>query len=151
MKKSNWIIASIVAGAIGVAGVAQAGGGPGCNFRGDQRGDGMMHMMKKLDLTLNLTKEQRQAVRNIKKDTRDKVEDKRDEMFDIRKELHEQATAENYDAAKVQKLADTKAKLMSELAVQRVETMQRIRKELTAEQLEQLDDFKDRRFGRRHH
>lgn len=147
MKRRNWIIASVVAGAIGVAGVAQAGGGSGCNFRGDHRGDGMMYMMKNLDLS----KEQRQAIRDIKKDSRDKMEAKRDEMFDIRKELHEQVNSENYDAAKVRKLADAKAKIMSDLAVQNIETMQRVQKELTAEQREKLDDVKDYRFGRGRH
>lgn len=147
MKKRNWIIASVVAGAIGVAGVAQACGGPGGHFRDDYRDDSMMYMMKKLDLT----KEQRQAVRSIKKDMRNKMEAKRDEMFDIRKELHDQVNSENYDAAKVRKLADAKAKIMSDLAVQKIETMQRIRKELTAEQLEKFDDVKESRFGRGRH
>ena len=144
MKKRNWIIGSILAGTIGVAGVAHACGGPGGHFRGDHKGGRMMHVMKKLDLT----KEQRQAIRTIKNESRDKMEVKRDEMLDIRKALHEQVKTEKYDAAKVRKLADAKAKLMADMTVQRINTMHQIRKELTAEQLEELDEIKDRRFGR---
>lgn len=145
MKKRNWIIVTVLAGTIGVAGVSHACGGKGGHSRGGHKGDAIMHIMKKLDLS----KEQRQAVRKIKNESRDKMEAKRDEMFDIRKELREQGKAENYDAAKVRKLADARAKIMADMTVQKIETMQRIRKELTAEQREKLEDFKGRRFERR--
>lgn len=144
MKKRNWIIGSILAGTIGIAGVAHACGGPGGHFRGGHSGDRMMHVMQ----TLDLTKEQREAIRNIKNESRDQMEVKRDEMFEIRKALHEQGSAETYDAAKVRQLADAKAKIMADMTVQRIKTMHQIRKELTAEQLEELDEIKDRRFGR---
>ncbi|MCW8899255.1 MAG: Spy/CpxP family protein refolding chaperone [Gammaproteobacteria bacterium] len=144
MKKRNWIIGSILAGAIGITGVAQACSGYGEHSRGDHKGDRMMHVMKKLDLT----KEQRQAVRNIKKESRDQMEVKRDEMFELRKALRKEANAKKYNAAKVRELADAKAKIMSDITVQRIETMNRVRKELTPEQLEKLDDIKARRFDR---
>lgn len=144
MNKRNWIIGSILAGTIGIAGVAHACGGHGDHSRGDHRGDRMMHVMKKLDLT----KEQRQAVRNIKKESRDQMEVKRDEMFELHKALQKEGSAKKYNAAKVRELADAKAKLMSDMTVQRIETMNRVRKELTPEQIEKLDDIKARRFGR---
>lgn len=144
MNKRNWIIGSILAGVIGITGVAQACGGPGKHSRGDHRGDQMMHMMKKLDLTA----EQRKAVRNIKNESRDQMDAGRDKMMEIRKALREHGSADTYDAAKVRELADAKAKIMADMTVQRVEAMQRIRKQLTVEQLEKLDDIKGRRLDR---
>lgn len=141
MKKRNWIIASILASTIGVAGVSHACGGPGGHSRGDHKGNRMMHVMKKLDLS----KEQKQAVRSIKNESRDKMQSKRDEMSDIRKALREQARSETYDATKARELADARAKIMSDMTVQRIETMNRIRKQLTADQLEKLDSFKGKR------
>jgi len=147
MKKRNVIIGGILAGTIGVAGLAQACGGPGGGFRGghdDHRGDKMMYVMKKLDLN----DEQRDAVRTIKRDSRDQMEAKRDEMYDIRQALRKQASAETYDVAKVRELADAKARVMADITVQRIETMQKVRQQLTPEQLEEFDDIKDRRFKR---
>jgi Spy/CpxP family protein refolding chaperone len=105
----------------------------------------MMHMMN----TLDLTAEQREAIRKIKNDTREQMGAKRDEMFEIRKALREQGRAETYDAAKVRELADAKAKIMADMTVQRVKTMHQIRKELTPEQIKQLNEMKEHRFG--HH
>lgn len=149
MKKRNLIIGSILAGSIGVAGLAQACGGPGGGgFRGSNHdghgGDRMMHVMKKLDLS----KEQRESMRNIKRDTRDQMESKRDEMFDIRQALQKQVRADNYDAARVRELADAKAKIMADITVQRIETMQKIRKQLTPEQLEEFNEMNEHRSKR---
>ncbi len=144
MKKRNLIIASLLAGTIGITGAAHACGGHDGHNRSDHKGDRMMHVMKKLDLS----KEQRQAVREIKNETRDQMESKRDDMKDIRKALRDQARAETYDATKVRELADAKARIMADMTVQRIETMQRIRKELTAEQLDKLNDMKERRSGK---
>lgn len=145
MNKRNWIIGSILAGTIGMAGVAHACGGPGGHDRGEHGGDRMMYMMK----TLDLTTEQRQAIRKIKNESRDQMEVKRDELFEIRKALREQGTADKYDEAKVRELADAKAKITADMTVQRIKTMHQIRKELTAEQLAELDEMKNQRFERR--
>ncbi len=148
MKKRNWIIGSVLAGTLLTAGAVYAGGG-GCGgpggFEGG-RGDKMMHMVQKLDLT----KEQRQAIWAIMDEQRDKMRDKRDDMFELRKALKEATTSDNYDAVKVRQLADTKAKMMSDMIVERTETMNRIRKVLTAEQVKKLDDTQSRFFGRGH-
>lgn len=148
MKKRNLIIGSILAGTIGVAGLAQACGGPGGGFRGGNHeghgGDRMMHVMKKLDLS----QEQRELVRNIKRDSRDQMESKRDEMFDIRQALQKQVSADTYDAAKVRELADAKSKIMADITVQRIETMQKVRQQLTPEQLEEFDEMKEHRSNR---
>jgi Spy/CpxP family protein refolding chaperone len=145
MKKRNWIIGSILAGTIGLAGVAHACGGPGGHFRDHHGGDRMMHVMKALDLST----EQRTAIRKIKNESRDQMDVKRDELFEIRKALRKQGSAETFDAAKVRKLADAKAKIKADMTVQRIKTMHQIRKELTAEQLAKLDEMKARRLERR--
>lgn len=147
MKKRNLIIGGILAGTIGVAGLAQACGGPDGGLRSGHdghRGDKMMHVMKKLDLN----DEQRDAVRTIKRDSSDQIEAQRDKMFDIRQALQKQASAETYDAVKVRELADAKARIMADMTVQRIEVMQKVRQQLTSEQLKKFDDMKERRFKR---
>lgn len=147
MKKRNLVIGSILAGSIltiGTAGLVHACGSPGGHYYGEHRGGKMMHVMKKLDLTT----EQHKTIRNIKDEQREKMSAKRDEMMDIRKELRQQVRADNYDAGKVRELADAKAKIMADMTVKRIETMNRIRKELTPEQVAKLDSFKERGFGR---
>ena len=151
MKKRNWVIGSVLAGTLLTAGAVYAGGGcggPGFGPGGFEggRGGNMMRMVEQLDLT----KEQRQAVWAIMDEQRNKMRDKRADMVDIRKALHEAATSANYDATKVRELADTKAKMMSDMMVERTETMNRIRKVLTAEQVKKLDDTQYRFFGRGH-
>jgi len=147
MKKRNLIVAGIIAGAIGVAGLSHASGYgeyKRCDYKNEHRG-GMKHMMKELDLT----KEQRQTLRKIKSESREQMEDNRDQIKEIRKQLHEQSRSENYDPSRVQELADKKAKLMSNMLVNKIESMQRIRKELTPEQQEEFDEMKEERFSHR--
>lgn len=151
MKKRNWVISSVLLGSVltmSTISVAQACGGSGGQSgynRGHSHQGQMMHMMGGLDLS----KEQRQAIRKIRNEQRDQMGDNQDEMIDLHKALREQAQAENYDAAKVQELASAKAKIMADMTVERIETMNRIRHELTPEQLEKMESFKGREFGRR--
>ena len=145
MKTRNWIVGSILAGSmlsLGIMGVANACGGPG----GHARGDRMMHVMQQLDLT----KDQRQAIRSIKDEQRDQMRANGDAMMDIRKSLREQVHAANYDAVKVRELADAKAKIMADMTVQRSATMHRIRQQLTAEQLVKLGNMQPAGPGRGH-
>ena len=148
MKKRNLIIASVLAGTIGIAGAAQAfggnGGGDRCNYKGEHRGDRMMHVLKKLDLS----DEQRQSVREIKKENLEQMKASRQQMMEVRKELREASSADNYDASKIRELADKKAKLMADMTVKRVEIMQRIRSELTPEQQKEFAEMKEHRSGR---
>ncbi|MCW8934530.1 MAG: Spy/CpxP family protein refolding chaperone [Gammaproteobacteria bacterium] len=150
MKKRNLILATLLAGSLGVAsvGVTHACDGPGGNSRGDQksdyRGGGMKKMMKKLDLT----KEQRQTIRNIKSESRDQMQAKREQMGDIRNALREQGRAKTLDVNKVRELADAKSKIMADMTVQRITTMHKVRKELTPEQLVKFDAMKEKRSKR---
>lgn len=150
MKKRNLILATLLAGSLGVAsvGVTHACDGPGGNYRGDRqsdhRGSGMKKMMKKLDLT----KEQRQTIRNIKSESRDQMQAKREQMGEIRNALREQGRAKTLDVNKVRELADAKSKIMADMTVQRLTTMHKVRKELTPEQLVKFDAMKDKRSKR---
>ena len=145
MKKRNWIIASVLAGTVGIAGAAHAfgghGGGDRCNYKGGHRGDKMMKVMKELDLS----DEQRQAVREIKKESREQMQASREQMMEVRKELREASSADNYDASKIREIADKKAKLMANMTVKRVEIMQRIRSELTPDQQKEFAEMKEHR------
>jgi len=144
MKKRSLILASILVGSLGVAG---AGVAHACSDHKGEHGDGhrgdkMMHVMKELDLS----KEQREAIRDIKNESRDQMQAQRDKMHEIRKALREQASAETLDISKVRKLADEKSKIMADMTVQRMQSMHQIRKQLTPEQLEKFDKMKEKRF-----
>lgn len=147
MKTSNWkkpaLLAGVLAGSILVFGSAQAFGPGGFGPGGCGGGPGMMRAMQ----TLDLTTEQQQAINTITSQQREKMQAHWQQMQDIRKALHEQATATNYDAAKVRELADTKAKLHAEMTVQRNATMHQIRQQLTEEQVEKLDSLQQSGFG----
>lgn len=141
MKKRNLIVGSVLAGSILLsAGAAHACKGPG----GHQRSDKMMHVMEKLDLS----EEQLASISSIKDQQKEQMSASRTEMKNIREALREQANSDNYDAAKVRELADAKAKLIAEITVKRTETMNRIRKELTPEQIAKMDKMKQRRSER---
>jgi len=140
-------MAAIMAGAMSVAGLTHASGygdHDRCEYKGDHRG-GMKHMMKELDLT----KEQRQTLRKFKSESREQMKNNREQVMELRKQLHEEAISEDYDSAKVRELADKKAKLMSDMLVKKMESMQRIRKVLTPEQREEFDDMKEDRYSHR--
>ncbi|NOR71112.1 MAG: periplasmic heavy metal sensor [Methylomarinum sp.] len=147
MKKRNWII-SIILGAsiitIGTARVANARGEWDGEFYGFHRGDKIMYLMRKLDLS----KVQRQVIRSIKNETREQMVAKRDEIHDMRRIMFELANSDAYDTDKVRELASAISPIRVEIIVQRLETMNRIRKELTPEQVAKMDDFLSTRIRR---
>jgi len=173
MKKRNLIISSILAGsmlAIGAAGSVYAydgpsGGGPafdgpgydgpgygGPGFYGHHREDyraqheaRMAYMMNQMELD----RKQREAISKIREEQAKKTKAKMDEMLKIREAMREQAHAEKYDAAKVRELADAQAKLMSDMMVERVETMNRIREQLTKDQEARMQQMRKQMMERR--
>jgi Spy/CpxP family protein refolding chaperone len=156
MKKNNLIISSILAATmltIGSAGVVHAYGGPNagpnagpnsgpmngpCGHQRESQSDRMAYMMNRLELD----RKQRDAIKKIRDEQDKQMQAKMDEMKKIRKEMREQAMAEKYDAAKVRELADTQAKLMSDMMVERMATMDRIRKLLTEQQAARMEQMK---------
>ncbi|MBV1922145.1 MAG: Spy/CpxP family protein refolding chaperone [Pseudomonadales bacterium] len=162
MNKRQWIIASVFAGTMGVAGLTHAFGGYGdsdgysdedrCNgkkgeHKGKHRGGFGMRGFKHLDLT----DEQQTVIKAIKTESRGQMKTTRSELSDIQKSLHEQSSADTYDASKVRELADAEAKLMSDIVVQRIQTKHNIRKELTGEQLIELEKQQSERDNKDHH
>lgn len=139
MNKRHLILGSILAGSIlslGVANIASACSG----HDGHHRGHGMMHSMKGLDLS----EEQRSSIKTIMESQRKQMQASREQMRDIRKSLHAQATAAQYDASKVRTLADAKAKIMADMTVQRIESMHRIHQQLTPEQAAKMESMKSK-------
>jgi Spy/CpxP family protein refolding chaperone len=147
MKTSNWkkpaLLASVLAGSILIFGSAQAYGPGGFGPGGCGGGPGMMRAVQ----TLDLTTEQQQAIRDITTQQREKMQVHWQQMQDIRKSLHEQATSTTYDENRVRELADTKARLQAEMTVQRNATMHQVRQQLTPAQLEKLDSLQQSSFG----
>ncbi len=162
MNKRQWIIASVFAGSMGVASLTHAVGGYGdsdgysgedhCNgkkseHKGKHRGGFGMRGFKHLDLT----DEQQTAIKGIKTESHGQMKTTRSELSDIQKSLHEQRSTEAYNASKVRELADAEAKLMSDIVVQRIQTIHNIRKELTEEQLKALEKQQSERGNKGHH
>lgn len=147
MKKRNWIISTVLAGSIlsvGAMGVASACGGPGGGFGGKGHGSKMMHMVEKLDLS----KEQRTSVWKIMDAQKDTMRANREQMYSIHTALRDAAGAVNYDQDKVRELANKKASMMSDMIVQRTESMNKIRQLLNEEQVATFNKFQDRSFDR---
>jgi Spy/CpxP family protein refolding chaperone len=157
MKKRNLIISSILAGSmltIGTVGIVHAydgsGGGPEYFERHRQeyraQHDARMAYMAN---QLELDQKQREAISKIRDEQDKKTKAKMDEMLKIRDAMREQARAEKYDAAKVRELADAQAKLMSDMMVERVETMNRIREQLTKDQAARMEQMRSQMMERR--
>lgn len=147
MKKRNFIISGILAASLltmGVVGLAHA---KTCDGRGGSQrghhGDKMMKMMGKLDLS----GEQQEAIQKIRDEQGSKKKSTRAAMQGIKKALHEQTRTETFNADEVRRLADAKAKIVTDMTVQRIETMHRIHKELTPEQIEKMKKMKQHRHG----
>jgi len=158
MKKYNLMINSILAGimlTLGATGVVHAYGGPGgpggpggasefCphhrEVNSDERNARMAYMMNRLELD----RQQRDAIRKIRDEQDKKMQAKMDEMKVIRNAMREQARAEKYDAAKVRELADAQAKLMSDMMVERMESMNLIQQQLTEQQAARMEEMKAR-------
>jgi Spy/CpxP family protein refolding chaperone len=100
----------------------------------------MAYMMNRLELD----RQQRDAIRKIRDEQDKKMQAKMDEMKVIRNAMREQARAEKYDAAKVRELADAQAKLMSDMMVERMESMNLIQQQLTEQQAARMEEMKAR-------
>ena len=148
MKKLTWITGSVVAGTLLIASSVYACGGPGeMGFGGHKgKGDPVMHMVKRLDLD----ETQRDTIQKIMDEQRDAKDASRKTGDENRKALREAAMSETYDAAKVKALADSVAQDMSNMIVQRTETMHRIRGLLNEEQLKELEEHQEKRYDRGH-
>jgi protein CpxP len=98
---------------------------------------------------LDLTQEQRDKIKQIMDENKQVRQEKTKALWDNRKALRDQAMAENYDAHRVQELADQQAKLQADLTVMRTESFHRIYSVLTPDQKQKLAEMKEQRKGQR--
>ncbi|HQU88690.1 MAG TPA: Spy/CpxP family protein refolding chaperone [Denitromonas sp.] len=118
----------------------------GGGMDGPSRG-GMMRMLKGLDLT----DAQRDQIFELKHAEMPKMREQMKVMHDLRKQLREAATAENYDAARVKALTEQQSAAMATMMQSRIAGERAVYELLTPEQRETLKDKRaspaDRREG----
>jgi protein CpxP len=128
------------------AGTALAFGGPKGHHGCDR--DGRHSPMAALSQLEDLTDEQKDQLREIRKAARDAMRDARDEMRDNREALHD-AMVDNADLETIRQLADKQGDRIARMIVLRAEIRDNINSVLTEAQQEQLSDLRGpgRGFG----
>jgi Spy/CpxP family protein refolding chaperone len=155
MKKRNIVLSTILAGSVlsvAAVGIANADPSGGCGARGHHASmhegrmghGGFGHMFKRL----NLTEAQRDQIFQIRYAQKPAMRAKMKELRSGRQALRAAATAENYDAQKVQTLAQAQAKTLADMMVMRTETSHKIYAVLTPEQRQQLSQMRQHRGDR---
>lgn len=155
MKKRNIVLSTILAGSVlsvAAVGIASAGPGGNCGARGHHTSmhegrmghGGFGHAFKRL----NLTEAQRDQMFQIRYAQKPAMRAKMKELHAGREALRAAATAENYDAQKVQTLAQAQAKTLTDMMVMRTETSHKIYTVLTPEQRQQLSQMREHRGDR---
>lgn len=120
------------------------GGMQGFGKRGHGAG-GILRLEKGLDLS----KEQRTAIREIIKNARAAGRVHRDALSDNRLALDDLMEADEFNEQEMRRLAEINASNMTELMLLRARTDAAIRAQLTAEQREKLSELRpERGFGR---
>jgi Spy/CpxP family protein refolding chaperone len=146
------IAAALCAGGLGLAIGAHAQPAPE-GMHGPQHagmhhgwhgGHGEMGGMRALR-ALDLTEAQRDQIFKIHHDQAPAFRDQMKKVRASRDELQKLALADKLDQAAVRRAADTQAKALSDLAVMRVQTMNRVRALLTPEQKAKLDQMHEQR------
>ena len=144
------IAAALCAGGLGLAMGAHAQPAPEGGMQGPQHGG--MHQrwggrhggdeMRGLR-ALDLTEAQRDQIFKIRHDQAPAFRDQMKKVRASHEELQKLALADKFDPAAVRRAADTQAKAMSELAVMRAQTTNRVRAVLTPEQRTKLDQMRE--------
>jgi len=106
------------------------------------RGGPMEHMR-----ALNLTEQQRDQIFKIHHDSVPAMREQMKQVQKARTDLRQVAMADKFDEAKARQAADAQAKAMSNMAVMRAQTMNRVRQVLTPEQRQKMDQMRDQRGG----
>ena len=132
---ANFLLASSLA--FGIAPLAaQAQPMPGGMGRG---GHPMMQLR-----ALNLSEAQQDQVFKIFHEQAPAAHEQMKQMHSARQELMKLAAADRFDEARARQAADAQAKALSALALQRAQTMHRVREILTPEQRQRLDERMER-------
>ena len=116
--------------------------GQGHGHPGDMRG-GMRGMFRQL----NLTEAQQDQIFKIRHEQAPVFREQAKKARAAGQELRKLSLAERFDEAQVRRAADAQAKAMSDLAVLRAQTMNRVRNVLTPEQRSQLEKMHEQRRG----
>ncbi len=139
LKRSH--IAAFLLASSAALGIAPAANAQGMPDHGMHRGGPMM-MLRGLDLT----QAQRDQVFQIFHDQEPGVHEQMKQVHQARQDLMKLAAADNFDQARAQQAADVQAKALSNLALLRAQTINRVRAILTPEQRSRLDQR-----AQRHH
>lgn len=147
------LLAIALAGA-GIAGLANARPFQGPSY-GPHEHHGMIphHLMERLDLT----GEQREAIREIRKAHAPEAREKFRALREIDRELHAQAMSADFDVHRARELAESRAGLQAELTVLRVSGINQAWQVLTDEQKAKLAEWRGKRehhgekYERPHH
>lgn len=158
------LITTLALGGLAIAGTSMARHGAGsghCDARGMQgkmhgpgKTTGFGHAGKRitaiiqLEKSLDLSKEQRTAVREIMKKARTAGRAHRDILIDNRLALHDLMEAEDFNEQETRRLAEIQADNKAELMLLHARTRADIRAQLTDAQREKLSELRqDRSFG----
>lgn len=148
---STLIAVGLMAGPVYAAPpVAGATGQPESYAKGDRRhghrGEGgIEHMAERL----NLTAEQRGAIREIVDRQRPQMRELRDKMRANREQLQALGQGGALDETELRRLADAQGQLMAEMIVLRAKTRSEISAVLSEEQRRQREEMRQQRHQRR--
>ena len=117
-------------------------------------GEGRMHQgmhrsgerMRQMEM-LGLTDAQKDQIFKIRHDAVPPMREQMKQMHKARLELRQLAMADKFDEVKARQLADQQAKAMSNMAVMRAQTANRVRQVLTPEQRQKADQMREHRGG----
>lgn len=118
--------------------------GPGKMAGFGHAGKGFAAIMR-LEKNLDLSKEQRTAIREIIKNARTAGRAHRDILFDNRLALHDLMEAENFNEQEARRLAEIQADNMAELMLLHARTRADIRAQLSDEQREKVSELRQER------
>jgi Spy/CpxP family protein refolding chaperone len=148
MKKTKLMLTGMLVSTMAITGLA--GTAYACKMSKHERGDKVMYMME----NLNLSQEQKKAITEIRDQHRQTMRSKRDEMKSIRMSLWEQARAKEFNEVRIRELAESKAKLSSEMTVSRMKMRHQIQQQLSEAQIDKMQDMMasmKHKKGKRHH
>lgn len=145
---SSGLALSLIAGlASAQPGSADAQGWEGKADQGKHHAKRMAKVAKRLDLS----DEQQAQWQAMHEEFRTQTQGLRDEMQRNRQALREQSQQGDYDADAIEELAKQRGDLVEQLTVAKAEHRASLKSILNDEQIEQMQEFKDKRKHKRWH
>ena len=133
---SKKVLVGFLAASSLALGVAQAAPGGFHGRHGGGYGEGPMMPLRSLDLT----EAQRDQVFKIFHEQAPAMHEQMKQLRDARHDLAQAAAGDQYDAARVRAAAEAQGKAVTQLALLRAQTMQRVHDVLTPEQRAKLKE-----------